>query len=73
MTYHLGMKQNFNELLGDPKKRYTFFAPSDKAWQTLQILQPSVYKKLFMDDFAYHVSNLKKKKKHQIFNSHERH
>ncbi|XP_058795465.1 fasciclin-1 isoform X2 [Phymastichus coffea] len=61
MTYHLGMKHNFNELLGDLKKRYTFFAPSDKAWQNLQILQPSIFKKLFMDDYAYHARQILEK------------
>ncbi|OXU31746.1 hypothetical protein TSAR_014061, partial [Trichomalopsis sarcophagae] len=57
-TYHLGMSHGFNERLGDPSMRFTFFAPQDKAWQDLHIMQPSVYKKMFMSDFAYHTKQI---------------
>lgn len=54
-TYQMGvMTQKFNEKLDDRKKKFTFFVPRDKAWYTLQRMLPSVHKKLFMADFAYH-------------------
>ncbi|XP_011502138.1 PREDICTED: fasciclin-1 [Ceratosolen solmsi marchali] len=57
-TYHLGMRHNFNDQLNDGKNRYTFFAPQDRAWQNLHIMQPSVYKKMFMPEFAYHTKQI---------------
>uniref|UniRef100_A0ABD2VU11 FAS1 domain-containing protein n=1 Tax=Trichogramma kaykai TaxID=54128 RepID=A0ABD2VU11_9HYME len=57
-TYHLGMRHDFNSLLGNEKERYTFFAPQDRAWQHLQVMQPSLHKKMFMADFAYHVRQI---------------
>lgn len=48
------LTQNFNEKLDDRNKKFTFFVPRDKAWHTLQRMLPSVHKKLFMSDFAYH-------------------
>lgn len=50
------MRYDFNKQLADTSRRYTFFAPQDSAWETLHVHQPSVYKKMFMSDFAYHVS-----------------
>ncbi|KAJ8667180.1 hypothetical protein QAD02_008842 [Eretmocerus hayati] len=57
-TYHLGNRYEFNEQLGNPKKRYTYFAPQDKAWIALEVWAPSVQKKLFMDDFSYHTKQI---------------
>lgn len=48
------MAKTFNGKLDDRNKRFTFFVPRDKAWQTLQRMLPSVHKKLFMPDFSYH-------------------
>lgn len=54
------MQYDFNNQLNDPKQRYTYFAPQDKAWKTLEVMQPSIHKKMFMQDFAYHVSHMLK-------------
>lgn len=51
----LGMR-GFNSQLNDTQRRFTYFVPRDYAWNRLQIDYPSLHKKLFMRDFAYHVS-----------------
>lgn len=57
-TYHLGMMNRFNKKLNETDKKYTYFVPRDKAWRKTEISMPSTYKKLFMQEFAYHVSIL---------------
>lgn len=52
------LTQDFNDKLDDRNKKFTFFVPRDKAWQTLQRMFPSVHKKLFMTDFAYHSQSI---------------
>ncbi|XP_068082628.1 fasciclin-1 [Anabrus simplex] len=54
-TYHLGMNDGFNDMLGDTQKKFTYFVPRDLAWKKLELRYPSVHKKLFMKDFSYHV------------------
>lgn len=54
----LGTRNRFNEQLNSTTARYTYFVPRDKAWRSLENEFPSVYKKLFMDAFSYHVSFL---------------
>lgn len=54
-TNFLGSR-GFNEQLDDKNRRFTYFVPRDYAWQKLELEYPSTYKKLFMRDFAYHVS-----------------
>lgn len=36
--------------------KVTFLVPSNAAWDSLRSRLPSVHKKLFMEEFAYHVS-----------------
>ncbi|XP_059609328.1 fasciclin-1-like isoform X2 [Phlebotomus argentipes] len=57
-TYHLGMLPRFNDQLDNPKRKYTFFVPRDKAWRNLDRTWPSTYKKLFMPAFSYHASSI---------------
>lgn len=52
----LGTRNRFNEQLDGTTARYTYFVPRDKAWKSLENEYPSVYKKLFMPEFSYHVS-----------------
>lgn len=56
MTYTLG-KYGFNKQLSEKTRRFTYFVPSDYAWKTAQPEFPSAFKKLFMQEFNYHVSN----------------
>lgn len=51
----LGTRNKFNEQLNSTTSRFTYFVPRDKAWKNLEIEYPSMYKKLFMPDFSYHV------------------
>lgn len=57
-TYFLGKLSKFNPQLNDTKRRFTYFVPRDKAWQKAELEYPSQHKKLFMKDFAYHVSRI---------------
>lgn len=52
----MGQFSTFNNQLNNTQRRFTYFVPRDKAWQKIAIDFPSVHKKLFMKDFAYHVS-----------------
>lgn len=52
----MGIYPRFNEQLGDRNRRYTFFVPRDKAWLALERISPSLYKKLFMNDYSYHAN-----------------
>lgn len=46
-TYKLGEQgQRWNEQLTYEDRRYTYFVPSDKAWQEFKINNPSEYKQL---------------------------
>lgn len=51
----MGQFSTFNNQLNNTQRRFTYFVPRDKAWQKIAIDFPSVHKKLFMKDFAYHV------------------
>lgn len=55
MTYELGNKAGINAQLNDTTKRFTYFVPRDRAWLDAKVALPSAVKKLFMDDFRYHV------------------
>lgn len=55
-TYFMGQNADFNSQLNDTKRRFTYFVPSDWAWQQTEIEFPSTHKKLFMPEFHYHVS-----------------
>ncbi|XP_063703463.1 fasciclin-1 isoform X2 [Culicoides brevitarsis] len=50
--------RGFNAQLNDTQRRFTYFVPRDYAWNRLQIDYPSLHKKLFMRDFAYHARNV---------------
>ncbi|KAI8122940.1 Fasciclin-1 [Lucilia cuprina] len=53
-SYKLGQFSTFNEQLNNTQRRYTYFVTRDKGWQKIGLDFPSVHKKLFMKDFAYH-------------------
>lgn len=55
-TYQLGRQQQFNAQLNETNKKFTYFVPRNIAWQNAKVEMPSAIKKLFMPDFAYHVS-----------------
>ncbi|KAK0090063.1 hypothetical protein PV326_004250, partial [Microctonus aethiopoides] len=57
-TYFLGTRRNFNEQLNDTKKRFTYFVPSNSAWENAKISVPSTYAKLFMSDYSYHTRQI---------------
>lgn len=52
----MGQRTGFNRQLNDTTRRYTYFVPRDWAWQQTETEFPSLYKKLFMPEFEYHVS-----------------
>ncbi|XP_073819009.1 fasciclin 1 Fas1 domain-containing isoform X2 [Musca autumnalis] len=53
-TYRMGQFSSFNEQLNNTNRHFTYFVPRDKGWQKIELDHPSVHKKLFMRDFAYH-------------------
>lgn len=53
----MGEKGGFNRKLNDTRRRFTYFAPRDKAWVDANITYPSTIKVLFMDEYAYHVGS----------------
>lgn len=55
-TFSLGSHHGFNYQLNDTTRKFTYFVPRDKAWYDARIQYPSAIKKLFMPEFAYHVS-----------------
>ncbi|EFN63926.1 Fasciclin-1 [Camponotus floridanus] len=57
-TYFLGQRRNFNDQLNDTTKRFTYFAPIDKAWFDAGNNYPSAVKKLFMPEFSYHTKQI---------------
>lgn len=57
-TYFLGQRRNFNDQLNDTTKRFTYFAPYDKAWINAATSYPSAVKKLFMPEFSYHTKQI---------------
>ncbi|XP_015913126.1 fasciclin-1 [Parasteatoda tepidariorum] len=57
-TYKLGMQESWNQKLNDKEKRYTFFAPSRKAWEDLEREMPSEHKQLHLGQFSYHVHKI---------------
>lgn len=58
-SYKLGQFSTFNEQLNNTQRRYTYFVTRDKGWQKTGLDLPSVHKKLFMKDFAYHVRRIR--------------
>lgn len=52
----MGMSSKFNDQLNETNKRFTYFVPRDWAWQQTEKEFPSTHKKLFMREYAYHVS-----------------
>lgn len=55
-TYIMGQRTGFNRQLNDTTRRFTYFVPRDWAWQQTETEFPSLYKKLFMPEYEYHVS-----------------
>uniref|UniRef100_A0A1B6D4C3 FAS1 domain-containing protein n=1 Tax=Clastoptera arizonana TaxID=38151 RepID=A0A1B6D4C3_9HEMI len=57
-TNELGKYENFNDQLDDPHKHYTYFVPRDFAWGKMEARHPSAHKKIFMNEFGYHVKQI---------------
>lgn len=58
-TYTLGDRSEFNLELNNTKTKFTYFVPSDYAWQQTELIFPSAHKKLFMmHDYDYHAKNV---------------
>ncbi|KAI5723037.1 hypothetical protein M8J76_000143 [Diaphorina citri] len=51
-AHKLGEMLHFNDQLDNSRYRYTYFVPRDSAWKKIEIQSPSVYKKVFMQEFA---------------------
>ncbi|XP_076347927.1 fasciclin-1-like [Tachypleus tridentatus] len=54
-TFQLGTYDDWNLKLNNREKRFTFFAPSQKAWDDLERNMPTEYKQMSMDIYSYHV------------------
>lgn len=54
----MGERAGINSQLNDTTKKFTYFVPRNKAWFDAQIVLPSEIRKLFMNDYRYHVSNI---------------
>lgn len=52
----IGNRVGFNNQLNETNKKFTYFVPRNKAWFDASIEMPSDIKKIFMEDFSYHVS-----------------
>ncbi|XP_050311264.1 fasciclin-1 isoform X2 [Anthonomus grandis grandis] len=54
-SYKMGQYHDFNKLLNETNtlKKFTYFVPSNKAWEDARLMMPSTIKKLFMEEFAY--------------------
>lgn len=57
-TFEMGRYDDWNLNLNNRNKRFTFFAPSQKAWDDLQIEMPTEYKQMSMDIYSYHVQKI---------------
>ena len=51
ISYELGNQRHFNEQMQDDKKRFTYFVPSNEAWEKQQQKYPSALKKIKMGSF----------------------
>lgn len=54
----MGQSDSFNEQLKNPQMLFMYFVPRNEAWDAIKLSLPSTYKKLFMPQFAYHVSSI---------------
>ncbi|XP_064471174.1 fasciclin-1-like isoform X2 [Ornithodoros turicata] len=57
-TLRFSQHKGWIDTLRSTDRRYTFFAPSDKAWQDLRQEMPSEYLQLSMDKYAYHAEKI---------------
>lgn len=57
-TLRFSQHKGWVERLRSTDRRYTFFAPSDKAWQDVKMEFPSEYKQLSMDKYSYHAEKI---------------
>ncbi|KAI5728650.1 hypothetical protein M8J77_019044 [Diaphorina citri] len=57
-AHKLGEMLHFNDQLDNSRYRYTYFVPRDSAWKKIEIQSPSVYKKVFMQEFAPNVKQI---------------
>lgn len=58
-AHKLGEVLHFNDQLDNTRKHFTYFVPRDSAWKKIEVQSPSVYKKVFMPEFAPNVSLLR--------------
>ncbi|CAL4059847.1 unnamed protein product, partial [Meganyctiphanes norvegica] len=57
-TWTLSQQDEWNARLDLKNEKYTFFAPSNDAWDFIKREMPSAHKKLFMGEFSYHVKHI---------------
>ncbi|XP_013782766.1 fasciclin-1-like [Limulus polyphemus] len=57
-TFQLGAYDDWNLKLNNREKHFTFFAPSQEAWDDLEKNMPTEYKQMSMDIYSYHVQKI---------------
>lgn len=57
-AHKLGEVLHFNDQLDNTRKHFTYFVPRDSAWKKIEVQSPSVYKKVFMPEFAPNVKQI---------------
>ncbi|XP_022258774.1 fasciclin-1-like [Limulus polyphemus] len=57
-TFEMGRYDDWNLKLNNRNKRFTFFAPSQRAWDDLKNEMPTEYKQMSMDLYSYHVQKI---------------
>uniref|UniRef100_A0A1B0C195 FAS1 domain-containing protein n=1 Tax=Glossina palpalis gambiensis TaxID=67801 RepID=A0A1B0C195_9MUSC len=50
----LGVMSLFNDQLGAADRNFTYFVPSNAAWNAAEVVFPEVVKKLYLPEFALH-------------------
>ncbi|TRY68541.1 hypothetical protein TCAL_07251 [Tigriopus californicus] len=57
-SFSLGNQDHFNDRLSNPEESFTFFVPTNKAWELIQKQSASTHKILFMGAFSYQSQSL---------------
>lgn len=55
LTYEMGARTGFNDILQDRTKRFTYFVPRDKAWVNSETIYPNALGKLSSMDYDLEV------------------
>lgn len=58
ITYGMSELDQWSHKLNSNEKRFTFFVPSNDAWEQLKIDMPTEFKQLTMGTFPYHVHKI---------------